>query len=108
MKPEHTKEPWMCCDAEVLAGDKSDPVLICECDTNPYWKPYGTDGEFNARRIVACVNACAGIPTEALEKAQPGIIQDSLKLLCEKLLEEQAEITARLKVAINKAKGERK
>lgn len=27
------------------------------------------DGKANAERIVACVNACAGIPTETLERA---------------------------------------
>lgn len=32
----------------------------------------------NARRIVACVNACAGIPTEALEG---GAVSDAMKAL---------------------------
>ena len=51
---EHTKEPWR-------VSDKSKRV-VC----------YGHDevvinSEANARRIVACVNACAGILTEKLE-----------------------------------------
>lgn len=32
----------------------------------------------NARRIVACVNACAGIPTEALEQ---GVVREALEAL---------------------------
>jgi hypothetical protein len=40
----------------------------------------GTDGDAdeNARRIVACVNACAGIPTEALEAGALGKALDLL------------------------------
>lgn len=38
------------------------------CDGELVCHAYGTDaGEGVARRIVACVNACAGIPTERLE-----------------------------------------
>ena len=32
--------------------------------------------EANARRIVACINACAGIPTEALEA---GVVADLIR-----------------------------
>lgn len=77
-KPQHTKEPWK--------------ILPEECD-KPYIRIRGTqlggrykianvltpvyDGVHkreadetreNARRIIACVNACAGISTEALER----------------------------------------
>jgi hypothetical protein len=56
----HTKEPWVyaCGDAEhlgIIIGRHGGEVV---------------DGEFseaNARRIVACVNACAGIPDEKLQ-----------------------------------------
>lgn len=33
----------------------------------------------NARRIVACVNACAGIPTEALEQAGVGGLRTAME-----------------------------
>lgn len=59
---EHTAEPWE-----------------TSRNATPEWAPeftvYGADsnertaivfGEDNARRIVACVNALAGVPTEAL------------------------------------------
>ena len=35
--------------------------------------------EANARRIVACVNACRGITNEALEA---GVIEDTIDLVC--------------------------
>lgn len=68
---QHTKEPWrtgrhgcVVADEPVLEIGGSDDVeyygghLICESVTLR-----------NARRIVACVNACAGIPTDDLESS---------------------------------------
>ena len=61
----HTKEPWSFSPAEnglewgVEAGKWG--VAIC-ADA-----PGDGTSEANARRIVACVNACAGISTDALE-----------------------------------------
>jgi hypothetical protein len=59
---QHTKEPWRANHAnagdrgyEVAGGDK---FLTQVCDDVR---------EVNAHRIVACVNACAGISTENLE-----------------------------------------
>lgn len=40
----------------VNEGDRS----VCECDSETPWE--------DARRIIACVNACAGIATEKLEQ----------------------------------------
>lgn len=75
----HTKEPWFCDEKGYIwrrhpnelyqngggvAGDK--PLAICD-------KGWYGDGEQgypnteNARRIVACVNACEGIDTDTLE-----------------------------------------
>lgn len=58
---EHTKEPWYqgndWGECEIF-GD--DDVLIADCTCE--------NTIANARRIVACVNACEGIKTEALEK----------------------------------------
>lgn len=68
---EHTKEPWrlgkassVVADEPVIGMNGSDAVeyygwhLICESIVPS-----------NARRIVACVNACAGIPDNVLEEA---------------------------------------
>lgn len=43
---------------------------------------YG-DMEANARRIVACINACSHIPTDRLEMAMPGQMKSSLDGLCD-------------------------
>ena len=75
---KHTKEPWrvgnQCCivsDTPIPEVDSMSSVeyygghCICESVTDT-----------NAERIVACVNACQGITTEALEK---GVIASTLK-----------------------------
>lgn len=58
---EHTKEPWVA-DAygNILAG--SPAYYLGRIDQD--------DAVANARRIVACVNACAGLDTEWLEDEQ--------------------------------------
>ena len=68
MKTEHTPEPWKSIEeqfhGEVMnfIGDK-DGGTIGEIYT-----------ENDARRIVACVNACAGLPSEVLERYKLGVI----------------------------------
>lgn len=74
---DHTPEPWMvrdlpskwqiATDADELGG-----LALAIIDMNKSESP--TPGFIAARladlnRIVACVNACAGIPTEDLERA---------------------------------------
>ncbi len=58
---QHTPEPWVidgqCAAAESDQVNNGFFTAICK----------GPDGEANARRIVACVNACEGISTEDLE-----------------------------------------
>lgn len=67
MKTDHTPEPlhYMPLPAAdgtfmVLGGQGQDYGLVASCTT-----------EEDARRIVACVNACAGISTENLEDNKP-------------------------------------
>ena len=77
---EHTKEPW---NADVSITDKngwelpkqivtisSGEKLIARYSTDYGEFPCDSENEANARRIVACVNACDGYSTEALE--EPG------------------------------------
>lgn len=58
---QHTSEPWVqvgdfvAAESDQLNGGE----YVCGC--------FGPDQEANARRIVACVNFCAGISTENLE-----------------------------------------
>lgn len=68
MSDKHTKEPWSIEDGEqgtnsfyVLGPDRTAAVAKVM-----NYKLLGI-GRDNARRIVACVNACAGIPTDDLE-----------------------------------------
>ena len=57
----------------IVAGGRP-PILVTEviqsCTDQPALE--------NARRIVACVNACAGIPTEELEQ---GVVQALIEAL---------------------------
>lgn len=64
----YTQGPWKLCRNDQSVGDARGYAV---CDV---W-PRGDDGmaseegKANARRIVACVNACEGIDTDLLEKA---------------------------------------
>lgn len=54
---QHTPVPWLKVGKFVAAHSQlNDVFYVCECDE-----------EHDARRIVACVNFCAGISTENLE-----------------------------------------
>lgn len=71
---KHTAEPWQvgvgednglpCVDAYDETGHL---IELCECWGEVVDKFETEQSRANARRIVACVNACAGIPTEELE-----------------------------------------
>ena len=69
---KHSPEPWYQDpeDCAWLGGasvfSEKGPVRLCEVS------------EADARRIVACVNACAGLPTEALEAGALGRALDAL------------------------------
>ena len=74
----HTKEPWRIGlpppNGEQTIGDLTG-MMVAVTTTG-----HGVESKENARRIVACVNACAGIPTDVLEdrsilKASADIMQ---------------------------------
>lgn len=60
---EHTPEPWAHRNGRIYQADR-DVLTIA----NIARASDGDYSEANARRIVACVNACAGVPTELLEE----------------------------------------
>lgn len=63
---EHTKEPWQFNGSAVIAKIKcSHHHTIAELRHQLFMTD--REAEANARRIVACVNACAGVPNEELE-----------------------------------------
>lgn len=72
MTQEHTPEPWKIgAYGMVVARGEHGGIVIADVPR--------TDGdpaaEANARRIVACVNALAGIPIEAIES---GVVAEAL------------------------------
>lgn len=96
---KHTQEPWKLYRNDQSVGDARGYAV---CDV---W-PRGDDGmaseegKANARRIVACVNACEGIDTDLLEKAT-GMRLDQASV-------KQPEIIDELNVAVaslNEAAG---
>ena len=71
--PEHSPEPWKVCDAGDFVsheGDGRNPLCWIEAGGRFVAETEYSDvdnDEANARRIVACVNACYGFATEELE-----------------------------------------
>lgn len=69
----HTPEPWKV-DPDDRPGYEWNNHIVSATDPNQTIcfmthdnTPENIEGEANARRIVACVNACKGIKTESLE-----------------------------------------
>lgn len=85
-----TKEPWI---VEYMGSDESDVVgasgvsIICGMS------------DANARRIVACVNACAGIPTDALDGGSDEYAD--LSLMIGTLSDQRDELLAALKEVLD-------
>lgn len=63
---KHTPEPW-----HIARNEISETIFYCRGLHSETATTYGDKDGANARRIVACVNACAGISTETLEAAPP-------------------------------------
>lgn len=64
---EHTKEPWRTKTGSAweFADSEGGDIGFCDCGTK------NSRDEANARRIVACVNYCAGLSLEYLELNPP-------------------------------------
>ena len=60
----HRPEPWKAIEQAVPDWELSSSIRDKD-DGTVVWP--GAVGLMDARRIVACVNACAGLPTEWLE-----------------------------------------
>lgn len=71
---EHTKEPWIV--GECFIGPP--PVPPAPMNAVCRWFPEDLNGDANAHRIVACVNACEGI--EAPETTIPELLAACKKL----------------------------
>lgn len=104
---EHTKEPWRIENSTDIfsadrRGDVNDGFQIADCSVD-----YDSDADpglsheerkANARRIVACVNACAGIATRELE-TKP-LFSDGYIVIFEEVTKQRDELLAELKSAI--------
>jgi len=82
---KHTQEPMY------FSRAKNGRAYIWDANNEPIAILVGDKKDLNARRIVACVNACAGIPTEALEGA------NTLNEVYQKLAQQRDELLAALK-----------
>lgn len=79
----HTKEPWRVSGTgHLCAGDKVIPYDDLKAD---------------ARRIVACVNACAELPTEDLDRFGLGLIEKLREDEAFSLIKQRDELLAALK-----------
>lgn len=72
MVDEYTPEPWECTTliGHVFANER----LVANCrghDDSSDRHACQRENEANARRIVACVNACQGIVTDLVEGVDP-------------------------------------
>ena len=85
MKTDHTPEPWRIGtpppNGEQTIGNEKG-LMVAVATTG-----HGVSAEANARRIVACVNACAGIPDEQLYDQEPGCLLSAM-------VEQEQEIMA--------------
>lgn len=103
---EHAKEPWTAVDNswEITTIHDADSNIVCEVPidsevTEETQSKFESLKEANARRIVAAVNACAGIPTYQLtaEDGNPtklGEMIDHLRIKRDELLDDIAEESA--------------
>jgi hypothetical protein len=68
IETKHSPEPWKSDDDDSHGGivDASGNPVCWGDDYAVDWR-YFDDKSENRRRVLTCVNACAGIPTEALE-----------------------------------------
>lgn len=107
---KHTPEPWAI-DPDDRPNMHWNNHIVSEANPNIaicFMAHDGTEqnerGEANARRVVACVNACAGIPTEALESGEARSVRDELATIAE-LEKQRDELLAELK-SISKITGD--
>lgn len=74
---KHSPEPWSAAPDDTAGGIICATGQLC----GEAWGDSGTGWSVeleaaNLRRIVACVNACAGISTEALESGAPVLVRE--------------------------------
>lgn len=86
---QHTPEPWKHVGQGDIIGANNDDTCAAYLRADI--------GDANARRIVACVNACAGIPTDVLEDKSILKADDDLRIKREELEKQRDELLALIK-----------
>lgn len=74
----HTKEPWVSHEFRICAGVNTNYLSVI-CDTGWNARTRTTQAKANASRIVACVNALAGMNPAALA----GVVEAARNLTCQ-------------------------
>jgi hypothetical protein len=96
---KHTREPWAIhpnAAATIMSSRNYDEIVHLGLDADNLGR---FENEHDARRAVACVNACAGFTTEAIEKqieAGSGIIR-AFQVERDALKKQRDELLATLK-----------
>lgn len=75
---QHTQEPWKLYRNDQSVGDARG-YAVCDVWPRSDDGMASEEGRANARRIVACVNACAGWETGHLEAMEQGSLKESLE-----------------------------
>lgn len=69
---KHTPEPWRVAAKALVRLDSAYLIEAVEHHDFKYGATLAATSQHDARRIVACVNACAGLSTEQLEASPLG------------------------------------
>ena len=103
----HTAEPWEHNGNGLIYGqcgeDHFDPALVCDVMDQPAMGTLLPVEEANARRICAAINACQGLPTEALER---GVVTE-LRHALQALLDAASDLDAAIDGATDQFDDER-
>lgn len=111
-KTEHTPEPWF-----VVDQPWGDGTWVNAGSPDPHHEGFVTDCEdingdvdkdtarINARRIVACVNACAGLSNEFLSVATRDDYAMRLVLEADEMRRQRDELLAALRPLITQRMG---
>ena len=90
--PAHTPEPWHFISDRIYRTTPAEHIYIAE--TQPTGRGNATEMISNARRIIACVNACAGMTDPAVEIAALRGAQDEALGLRIALVDAQKQIAS--------------
>ena len=96
----HTPEPWRVELRNVPLGDTGDYEGVVEILSGNAKRPIiqfwdeSEESEANARRIVACVNACEGMDTESLESIAGRIAAKSVLQMHANYVSNKAKVAA--------------